>query len=87
VGMIAQLKNRLTVVEARSQHTQETLQEFRQETRVALQELRQEMRETRVAIRQFTLTTQRQMWTIITVITGALVVGLMKLVFFPGGTP
>jgi hypothetical protein len=41
-----------------------------------MQELRSEMRELRA-------TTKNQMWTIIGVITSAILVGIIKLVFFP----
>ena len=46
-------------------------------------DLRQEMRELRQEMRELRSTTQRQLWTMIGVVTFAVLTGVIKLVFFP----
>ncbi|ETW98470.1 MAG: hypothetical protein ETSY1_18595 [Candidatus Entotheonella factor] len=47
-------------------------------------QLRQEMRDMRQERNQWRVTTVRQLWTIVSVVSGAVIVGILKLVFFPG---
>jgi hypothetical protein len=47
------------------------------------QEMRREMGDLRQEMRDFRHTTQRQMWTMIGVVTFAVLTGVIKLVFFP----
>jgi methyl-accepting chemotaxis protein len=46
-------------------------------------DLRQEIRELRQEMRELRSTTQRQLWTMIGVVTFAVLTGVIKLVFFP----
>jgi hypothetical protein len=47
------------------------------------QDMRREMQELRAEMRDFRNTTQRQLWTMIGVVTFAVLTGVIKLVFFP----
>ena len=46
-------------------------------------QMRQEMRDMRQEMNQWRLSTTRQMWMMMIVVTGAVLVGILKLVFFP----
>ncbi|ETX04587.1 MAG: hypothetical protein ETSY2_27940 [Candidatus Entotheonella gemina] len=46
-------------------------------------DMRQDMRDLKGQMERFQANTQRQMWVMISVISGTVIVGLMKLIFFP----
>jgi hypothetical protein len=45
--------------------------------------MRQDMRDMRQEMNQWRLSTTRQLWMMVSVVTGAVLVGILKLVFFP----
>ena len=46
-------------------------------------QMRQELRDMRQSMDRWQATTARQLWTMVSVVSGAVIVGILKLVFFP----
>jgi predicted nucleic acid-binding Zn-ribbon protein len=47
------------------------------------EQMRQDIRDIRQTMDRWQATTTRQLWTMVSVVSGAIVMGLLKLVFFP----
>jgi hypothetical protein len=65
------------------QDIRQDMQQMRQDIRQDMQQMRQDMREMRHEMNQWRLSTTRQLWMMVSVVTGAVLVGILKLAFFP----
>lgn len=82
-GLRLELANTLASLDKRTELIAQDLGALRRETEKWRVDMHQDMQELRSEMRALRTTTTRQMWTMISVVTAAVLAGVVKLVLLP----